>query len=365
MAYIACTLYSFFLIYFCSVKKNKSYNSFHSKAFCFAIIFPALYWLLLLGMQYYVGTDYPTYYKLFETNQTKLYQNNFEYGFVIICNLIHKFNLSAQSGFFVISFIDVLFFCLFMMKFKFTRPEIFLIVYFCCATAFVNQQNALRQYAAMNIFLFAFYYLYKKSFLRYLLLVLLAGAFHRSAILLVVVYPLRILFTYYSKKNLYLELLCGIIFCFIGLDSLITWFVQFTPYASYLGSACFLNGNRKELINILTKVIYIPFFVKAIHCSENYSKKEKFLLGNGVFFYSVKLVSMSSFFLSRFSMYFDVLAYSPLYLYFVFLVEKYQKKKYAKIFELFIFLCVVVAPYLLKTIVAPSGEYLYQSILFR
>lgn len=316
-------------------------------------------------MQYYVGTDYPTYYKLFETNQTKLYQNNFEYGFVIVCKLIHKFNLPAQSGFFIISFIDVLFFCLFMVKFKFIRPEVFLIVYFCCATAFVNQQNALRQYAAMNIFLFAFYYLYKKDFFKYLFLILIASTFHRTAILLVVFCPLRILFTCYSKKILYLELLLGVIFCFIGMDSLITRFVQFTPYASYLESVYFLKENRKPLINILTKVIYIPFFIQTIHFSESYDKKEKFLLGSGVFFYSVKLVSMSSFFLSRFSMYFDVLAYSPLYLYFVFLIQKFQKKKYVRLFEFFVFLCVVIAPYLLKTIVAPSGEYLYQSILFR
>lgn len=86
-------------IYFCSVKKNKSYNSFHNKAFCFAIIFPVLHWLLLLGMQYYVGTDNPLYHKIFETNLAKLYQNNFEYRFIIICNLINKFNLQANQFF--------------------------------------------------------------------------------------------------------------------------------------------------------------------------------------------------------------------------------------------------------------------------
>ncbi|WP_353798668.1 EpsG family protein [Treponema sp.] len=92
------------------------------------------------------------------------------------------------------SFFDFIYRCPF---FQFIQ-----IIYFCCFTAFVKQQNELRQYAAMNIFLFAFYYLYKKNFLKYLLLVLFAGTFHRSTLLLIVVYLLRSLFMRYSKKNL-------------------------------------------------------------------------------------------------------------------------------------------------------------------
>lgn len=87
----------------------------------------------------------------------------------------------------------------------------------------------------MNIFLFAFYYLYKKNFLKYLLLVLFAGTFHRSTLL----------------------------------------------------SYCCLS------------------------------------------------------------------------------IKKFVHALFKKILELFLFFCIEILPYLLKTIVAPSGEYLYQSIFFR
>lgn len=337
--------------------------SLEKNAFRFILFFPAVYWIVLLGMQYYVGSDYPTYYMLFETNRTDLYRKGMEYGFVFVCNLIERLSLPAQSGFFIITFIDVLFFCLFLFKFNFKRPDLFLLIYFCCATSFVNQMNALRQYAAMNIFLFGFYFLYKRKFLKYLFCVMLASTFHRSAILLVVFYPLGILFmTWNSKKLCLAELILGIYFCFKGLDSIIVWFVQFTPYRSYLDSAYFLESNRAELVNIVTKIIYIPFFIRAIGCMGNYSAKETFLIHSGCFFFSIKIASMSSFFLGRFAMYFDLISYMPLYVYLCHLIKR--KKRYG-IFEIFIFLCVVIAPYLMKTLVVPSKEYIYQSILFK
>lgn len=365
MAYVCCTLYSFFLFYFLVGNYQNKSLSLTCKAFKFILFFPAFYWLLLLGMQYYVGTDYPTYYKLFETNKTGLYQNSFEYSFVFICNFINKLNLPPQTGFLIISFVDVLFFCLFLLKFDFKRPDLILLIYFCCATAFVNQQNALRQYAAMNIFLFAFYYAYKRKLFKFLFLILFASTFHKTAILLIVIYHFARFFRKQNKKLYIIELFVGVLFCFKGIDSLVVWFVKFAPYAFYLNSDYFLDGNRKSILNIATKLVYFPFFLRSIKFSKYFSEKEKFLFHSGICFYSIKLVSMSSFFLGRFAMYFDVLAYLPLYLYFVYLIKDKSVKKYSKVFELFIFLCVVIGPYLLKTVVSPVGEYLYKSILFK
>lgn len=365
MAYVCCTLYSFFLIYFLVGSWQNSSVVLTSKGLKFILFFPAFYWLLLLGMQYYVGSDYPTYYKLFETNKTGLYQKSFEYSFVFICNFINKLNIPPQTGFFIVSFVDVLFFCLFLSKFNFERPDLFLAIYFCCATAFVNQQNALRQYAAMNIFLFAFYFAYKRKFLEFLFLIIFASTFHRTAILLILIYPFAMFFKIENKKLYIIELFLGVLFCFKGIDCFVVWFVKFTPYSFYLDSDYFLEGNRKSLLNIATKLIYLPFFIRTIKFSEKFSEKEKFLFHSGICFYSIKLVSMSSFFLGRFAMYFDVLSYMPLYLYFFYLIKDKTIKKYLKISELFIFLCAVIGPYLLKTIVSPDREYLYQSILLK
>lgn len=365
MAYVFCALYSVFLIYFLIGQYQTKTVLLEKSAYSFILLFPAAYWILLLGLQYYVGTDYPAYYMLFRTNRTGLYKGNKEYGFVLVCAIIEKLGLPAQSGFFIISFIDVLFFCLFFTKFHFHRPDLFLLIYFCCATSFINQMNALRQYVAMNVFCFAFYFLYKKKPIKYLLCILFASVFHRSAILLAVFYPMRMLFKRNSKRLCFVELLLGILFSFKGLDSVIIWFVGFTPYRYYLDSIYFLERNQAGFTNMLTKLIYIPFFIGAIRHMDSYSAKDRFLVHSGIFFFSIKLMSMSSFFLRRFAMYFDLLSYLPLYVYLVLLISGGKSKSSVKVFELFLFLCVVIVPYLLKTVVAPSGEYLYQSIILK
>ena len=264
MIYVLNAVFSCSIVHFIIRQYQSKTLAFSNEAYKFILFVPAMCWLLLQEMQYYVGSDYPTYYSLFRTNNTGLYQKNYEYGFVFICDIIEKLNLPAQSGFFIIAFIDIFFFCLFITKFNFQRLDIFLLIYFCCATSFINQLNALRQYAAMNIFLLAFYYLYKKQVIKFLILILLACMFHRSAIILTLLYPLRILFNKDSKYLLIFEIFAGIIICIKGIDFIIIRIVQFTPYVHYLNSEYFLESNLASFLNTVTKLIYVPFYLRAL-----------------------------------------------------------------------------------------------------
>lgn len=74
---------------------------------------------------------------------------------------------------------------------------------------------------------------------------------------------------------------------------------------------------------------------------------------------------MTSFFLGRFAMYFDFISYIPLYYYMRDLVQNKNIKKNYRLFELFVFLSFTLGPYIMKVLVFPSEEYLYQSVLFK
>ena len=84
MAYVFCTIYSFFLLYMFVGQYQKNNQLLTIRANKFIFIFPALYWLLLLGSQYYVGSDYPTYYTYFEGANLQLYASRHEYALVFI-----------------------------------------------------------------------------------------------------------------------------------------------------------------------------------------------------------------------------------------------------------------------------------------
>ena len=61
--------------------------------------------------------------------------------------------------------------------------------------------NALRQFTAMAIFLYASLFIYEKKFFKYIFYILLATMFHTSAILLIILYPVQFLFRIRSTKK--------------------------------------------------------------------------------------------------------------------------------------------------------------------
>ena len=225
--------------------------------------------------------------------------------------------------------------------------------------------NTLRQYIAMNIFMVALLYMYKKKFFPFLLFVLFGTFMHISCILLLPIYFLNLICHKNNEKLLYLELFIGAIVCIIGIDSLITKFVAYTPYAYYLRTEYFLEQNRKSLATILSKLVFFPFYILLIKRNRSYiwNKYDLYYIHLGIISYAIKIGSMSSFFLSRYGTYFDIIAFFPLYYYFLQLIKNRSSKKYMRILELFIFLCVTLGTYAIRIIVFPKNDYIYKSIV--
>ena len=367
MIYLGCSVFSVFLFivarYAVIAKWRFSLSPESNRAL---LILPFICWIVLIGSQYNVGTDYVAYYSFFKTGNVELYWFKKEYLFAIIAESIYKYRLNPQVGFFVFAFLQMGGLCVFINKYHFKRYDLFLFVYFYCATVFINQMNTLRQYTAMYVILFAMIYAYKRSFIKYVFCILLAAMFHQSALFLFPFYFLNFLFKKYSLKLFFLYILFTFICLRIGLDFVLIKIVEKTIYSFYLESVFFLEGNKRSVFFLVTKLIYLPFYIRLFLLHLNLSEKERYFIHLGFFCYCIKLISMSSFFLGRFAMYFDLISYIPLYYYMVCLVKKnrYIEKKY-RVFELFIFVCACIVPYILKTLVFPSNEYVYQSVLFQ
>ena len=371
MTYILLFGFCFFLFYFAPFQKSDrqarriSYKSISLDAKKNLLFFCCLYMILVLGLQYYVGTDYPSYYRYFDNGtDLSLYIRKKEYLFYVIAKFIYLSPFPAQTGFFVFGSIQVFFLYRFIVKINFERVDLFFLVYFTCATCFYNQMNALRQFTAMAIFLYGFTFLQKKRLLPYVFFVLLASLIHNSAILLILLYPVQKIFRIKNYKIYVVFLFVSIPFMFKGLDSVITFFVKKTSYAAYLTSSYFLEDNRKSFANILTKIVFFPFYIRTLCWYKKAEGNERFYINAGSFFYGAKLIAMSSFFLSRFTMYFDLITYVPLYYYVRELLKHENLKKWERTIELFVFLCISVGLWLLKVTVMANGEYAYESILF-
>lgn len=140
---------------------------------------------LLSALRYGIGTDYfYGYVPIFNwvlygnSNQTQV-----EEGYILLNRIVCLFTNNYQWIFALTSLIYIG--CVFYAIYKMSLNMSYSILLFFLSYNYLNSYNVVRQQMAMGIVLTAFVFLEDKpklkNYIIYLLLVLLAGSFHRSA----------------------------------------------------------------------------------------------------------------------------------------------------------------------------------------
>jgi len=326
----------------------------------FSIALLCLCYTLFIGLQYDVGTDYFSYLKIFSREDyTKMYvkQEPF-FGYIALFLASNHFN--PQTGFLIIAAIQFFFFYLFYTK---IRPEVgwlFIFLFFTVCTIFYNMTNGIRQYTAAFIVWFAVHYAHQKHLFKYVLLVLIAAQFHRSAYLMLPFYFIfRIKF---SQFALVLMLMVSIGLSFVNFDAVLAYLIG-KIFPVYLHAFNTWGAESRSLLNYITKYIYLPFYLFAFLTYNGLKGKDRFFFNAGMIAYSFKLVSVKMQALSRFSYYFELLLLFPLYYLLLFLLKNKRMPKYERIVYCAITIAVFIAILCAKIILFPVGEYDYHSVI--
>ena len=317
-----------------------------------------LVWLLICGGQYDVGTDYFTYYEIFENVDSEYFYRKFEWLFALTIDVFRGIGIPPQGLFFIFYLINFYFFCKILYLLKDIRTSfLFILLYICLSTVFNNQLNGLRQSTAIYIFTYATvsFNVYK-SYWRYILLVLIAAGFHMSAYIFL---PFCLVFKI-KKLN---KLMCLIIICLGAIFSVIgsyDWILDLS--SSYLPAfyTPYIEGDlntSNSVLNLITKWIFIPlYFLSITVLSKDISDEDRFLFIVGIIAYSIRLFFLENFIFNRIGQSFLLISVFPIYVYMKYLY--YHKKRLFCYFICFMFLLFYSA----KTVLFPKGEYLYQSI---
>lgn len=328
------------------------------------ILFTPLWfvWLLICGGQYGVGTDYFSYYEIFENVASDYYYNKSEWLFAWIIETCHDIGLLPQSLFFVFYFINFVFFFKILYGFEKKTAFLFVLLYITLSSAFNNQLNGLRQYSAIYIITFAIINFYEnKSYLKYLLWIILAGGLHFSsyfALLFCLFFKMK---TLSGSKTYYILIIVSSLFALVGSSGwVVDIFGSYIPasYSSYIDGG-FNKSN--DLINIITKLIFIPYYLLSVNVISHYHMNERdiFLYRMGIIAYSIRLFFLENFIFDRIGQLFVLVAILPIYIYLKYLYNNRKIKMCVFIILTF------VTFYMIKTLLFPSREYLYQSIYFR
>ena len=179
--YFISLLMSIYTIYF----KNKYSSVMMSFIFIYLVFFA--------GFRFYTGTDYHSYYRLFEVATPILDGLNygyefFEIGFRVLTSIIKQFSDNFVVYFIVLAFIPIYLIFIAIKEYPVNKYLVFFMFYTTFYLSYVF--NAMGQAIVMGIFVYSLKYFLKFDTLKILLISIFSTFIHTSGIFIILSYSL-------------------------------------------------------------------------------------------------------------------------------------------------------------------------------
>lgn len=183
------------------------------------------------GCRWGVGVDYFHYLFAYENSLDA----RFEFLFKNISAILRNIGAPYPIFFSLWAFLQITFLYYALKNYRFIFP--FFAIFLLCSPTYLSLMNVIRQQLAACIFLFSLQFIEKKQPLYFYLCVLLAFGFHRSSVVLIVIYPL---FRYKADlfSNVAVQIVLYIIALYLGSHyQLVSAYIEapFRWFASNLG----------------------------------------------------------------------------------------------------------------------------------
>jgi len=341
----------------------------------FEIIFPLLLFAIIFGMRYNVGVDHLSY---LEGYLWREHVGKGELLFNLLSEIGWKMNLHYVIYFGIIAFIQVFFFFYAFKDERFLFP--FLVFFLFTNGDWMFWMNGIRQALAMCIWIFSIRYIEDKKFWKYLFWCIVAFLFHRSAIVLIIFYPILKNGKDYFKSILLQLILFAGAFVFreifsqviMRIEAIITFYSNIIGgeelYSSY-DMEGLINSFREPQGTGLAHLFQIILNVGIIL----YSKKLKLFYNNKrfniiYFFFFIGLVTLYMFPVGTISItrpfrYFYIFQ-TITYAYFLFFLYKTKLKNTPHILMYYGLIIVFLGIFYLSQITANENNHLWYQFYF-
>lgn len=318
----------------------------------------ALFWVYICGSQYYVGTDYESYIKIFNGYNLEYFSNNGEILFTKLIQYCNVIGLRGQALYYIIYAISFYFFFLILKETKIIYSAIYILLYIAVSTIFNGQFNILRQSLAVYIGTYAAILTIRGKYVKPIILICIASMFHISSISFIIFLFPKSIINKLNKTALYLLLISGFFLSLILSVSVLDRMLDIIPntYSWYIQND---DLGEQSTLTSLTKYIFIPLYLLAIDKLPklNLSKSELILFKWGIISFVIRIALLNLALINRLSYSFVLISMFPLYYYIIYLMKNNPYR-----FSFIISLILIF--YAFKVIIFPSGEYIYQSIMF-
>lgn len=312
-----------------------------------SIFLAIIIYTVLLGLRCNVGIDYTSYYYIFASYKNNIPVDDVDRIFKIL--FPPMISLGIHYNYFVAFLAFVLIFTLFKgFENKLSILYIY-IFYFFSNSIFFGSLNIMRQYAAIFIIFFAFKLFFDKSYIKFVILYILAFLIHRSCVIYL---PFLLFVKTDLFKNRIIQFLLLLFSFIIGekvfsilFDStvltILSPFMGESRYLAYIDSNNFLKMSSSSenvvasgLFKYFKLIIDIVIIYYSTYLKSNYSKY------NISFFYNLYFIGIVMYNIFQFnSITLRLCTYFDIYRYYLLSILTYdcfhsfpKHKRYLKIF---------------------------------
>lgn len=258
--YFLGLLLTLFFMYLALKNKNQ-------KIYKFFVILSIIPLLFISAFRYDVGTDYfyryaPSYMIILNGGDV----GNLECIFKILIKICTFFTSSYALLFFVTSVIIII--PIFYLIYKESKYPLLSIILFVIGGFFFDLLNLVRQYISIVILLCSYKYLLDKKYLKWFLYFILAILFHKSAVVGLLLVPLK------NKKYFVPQCILPVasIIIIFGkyIKELIIFFISLTPYSIYINSI-YSAADIRETVIVANVIIYLAMLI--LYYTKNKNEK--------------------------------------------------------------------------------------------
>lgn len=230
---------------------------------------------IIFGLRYGVGTDFFGYLKEYESiRQYGVEQSRHEIGFHYLTKFIAHLNLHYGFYFAIVAYIQVRLIITALKPDKYIYP--LLSVTFILGCIWLSYCNGLRQILAFCIYAYAIRCIIEKKPFMYYLLVSIAFLFHKSALLLMIFYPI-----FRRKKewisNIKIQYVClGIALLMMYTGYVQNFIKQMEGILSLTGYEVYTQGDYSKYMLSSSKIsLGLGFFITLIQNVIIFSQSNK------------------------------------------------------------------------------------------
>lgn len=149
------------------------------------LVLLSLLFALVFGLRYNVGVDYLSYLEQYNTGYIDNDISSDEFGFRWLNSLLHFINMPYPVAFISYAFIQF-YFIVKGLRDKELLP--FVIIFYFLTTYIFFSFNGIRQSMAFSIIFFSLQFIKEKKIIKYILWIVIAALFHKSAIIFLPLY---------------------------------------------------------------------------------------------------------------------------------------------------------------------------------